>query len=174
MHFKRSRIFTTFRGAICLLPLLAASRVLANPTQDEVFRSINQNVGSTVDLSKFVPYVMLAIGAVIMAVLYNYRSHRKAVAKPLYHPGKLMREVAAKIDLQPAELQQLKLLAQHQKIEFPLSLLLCPSLLGKAVRAAGPGVDRHVLQGLVQRLRDGIGVKSEIQNPKSESNPNDE
>jgi hypothetical protein len=166
MPLRRCQFLTKFLTPICVVILSIASSARANPTQDEVFRSINQNVGSTVDLSKVIPYVMLAIGAVIMVVLYNHRSQRKAIAKPLNHPGKLLREIAAKIDLKPVELQQLKMLAQAQQIEFPLTLLLCPSTLGKAMRASGTQADRQIIQGLVQRLRDGMN-SAKSQTPSS-------
>jgi hypothetical protein len=58
---------------LCTLPL-------ANPTQEEVFQSINNQLTTPVDLSKAVPYLLVAIATAIMVGLYNY--HRKRRANP--------------------------------------------------------------------------------------------
>ena len=40
-----------------------------------------------------------------------------------------------RISLRSIELKQLKILAEEQEVEYPLTLILCPSLLGKAIRS---------------------------------------
>ena len=53
-------------------------------------------------------------------------------------------------------LAQRKLLAEIQGVKSPLTLLLCPTVLAKAMREAGDRVDRQILQGLVQQIRQGL------------------
>jgi hypothetical protein len=134
---------------------------LATPTQEEVFQSINQNVGSTVDMSKAVPYLLVAVGAAIMAGLYNYHRKRRANPGRLNSAPKLTREICRRISLRSLELKQLKILADDQEVEYPLTLILCPSLLGKAIRAPGPHVDRAVVRGIVDKLKRGLGDRGE-------------
>jgi hypothetical protein len=135
----------------------------ANPTQEEVFKSINQNVGSTVDFSKAVPYLLVAAGIVIMAVLINYRLKRKTFPRKANNPAKLSRELCRRISLRSIELKQLKMLAEEQEVEYPLTLILCPSLLGKAIRSQSnisARVDRAVVKQMVARLRQGLVDKA--------------
>ena len=139
--------------AHCVLPL-------ATPTQEEVFQSINQNVGSTVDMSKAVPYLLVAVGTAILAGLYNYHRKRRANPGRLNSPAKLTREICRRISLRSAEIKQLKLLAEEQEVEHPLTLILCPSLLGKAIRAPSARVDRAVVRAIVERLKQSLGERS--------------
>ncbi|MGD1275850.1 MAG: hypothetical protein ABR964_01340 [Tepidisphaeraceae bacterium] len=122
-------------------------------TQEEVLQSINQHVGSTVDLSKYVPYLVLALAALLLVVWYTRRTQPRLVTKPLHHRGKLLREIARKLHLDAAQIKMLKILAQEQRVSSPLTLLLCPSLLGKAIHTRNPRVDRVVLSEVVHRLR---------------------
>lgn len=141
-----------------MLPMLKiAALPLADPTYDQVFQSIHQNVGSTVDMSKVVPYVLVAIGVVIMAGLYNYHRKRRANPGRLNSSSKLNREICRRISMRSVELKQLKLLAEDQEVEYPLTLILCPSLLGKAIRAPGPRLDRAVVRAIVNKLKQGLG-----------------
>jgi hypothetical protein len=128
----------------------------ANPTQDEVFRSINENVGSTVDFSKAVPYLLATVAVIIMVALYNNYRKRQTFPRQLNHAGKLTKELCRNINLRSAELKQLKLLAEEQELEHPLTLILCPSVLGKAIRSPSARVDRAMVKQIVQRLRQSL------------------
>jgi len=111
----------------------------AQPTQEEVFQSIKDNVGpSQTDYSKLLPYVLAGMGLVILLVLVSQRKRQEtATPKPLNHQGKLLREVLKTVPLRAAELKQLRMLAdaREQRLTSPLTLLLCPSLLAQAVHA---------------------------------------
>ena len=139
---------------LCTLPL-------ANPTQEEVFQSINQNMTSTVDLTKAIPYLLVIVATAIMAGLYNYQRKRRANPGRLNSPAKLSREICKRVSLRSAELKQLKLLADEQEVQYPFTLILCPSLLGKAIRAPSPRVDRAVVRAIVGRLRQSLAERSQ-------------
>jgi len=141
-----------------VLGISAAAR--ATPTQEEVFQSINQNVGSTVDMSKAVPYLMVGAGIFILAVLFNYHRKRKTFPRRTNNRAKLSRELCKRINLRSVELKQLKLLAEEQDVEYPLTLILCPSLLGRAIRSPNVRVDKVVVKQMVQRLRRGLVDKA--------------
>jgi hypothetical protein len=53
--------------------------------------------------------------------------------------------------LKPAEIRQLKTLADSQGVENPLTLLLCPSLLAKAAKQRPDKFDRRVVSGMLKR-----------------------
>jgi hypothetical protein len=121
-------------------------------TQEEVFKSISDNVGSTTDPKKFFAFFAGAAGLVILIAVLSQRKKRQVMPKKLNHQGKLLKEVLAQIDLRPVELKQLKMLAEAQGVSSPLTLLLCPSVLAKAVKERTTKVDRKVLIGIAKKL----------------------
>ncbi len=56
------------------------------------------------------------------------------------------------VDLRPAEVKQLKMLADDQNVSSPLTLLLCPSVLAKAVKAKPGKVDRKIMIAVARKL----------------------
>ncbi len=111
-----------------------SSFTFATPTQDEVLRSIGDNVGETVDPSKLLAVVFCVAAVVVLVALLSYRRKRVAAPKVLNHPGRLLKEVSKSVNLRPAEIKRLKLLAESEQLSSPLVLLLCPSLLAKAMK----------------------------------------
>src|SRR5205807_4246299 len=116
--------------------LLAASAASASPTQDDVFKSIQNNVDERTDLSRVWPFIVGGAGLLIVMAVVSNRRNRVARPKGLNHPGKLVKEVMRTLPLRPAELRQLRLLADDTAtgptpVSNPLTMLLCPSLLAK-------------------------------------------
>ena len=132
MHRRMARAI--LYSAFCILTF--AFPALAKPTQEDVFKSINENVGSSVDGTKVLAIMAAAAGIVIILVLFNRRQTREAVPTALNHQGKLLRELMKSAGLKPAEARQLKALvelaeAEGEPIESPVTLLLCPSVMKK-------------------------------------------
>jgi hypothetical protein len=134
---------------------VSAPVLLAQPTQEEVFQSINSNVRSTVDITKAIPWLVAALAIIGLLVWISHYRQQQATPKKLNHAGKLIREVARKVGLRSPETKALKILAEEQQVSSPLVLLLCPSLLGKAIRTQNPRVDREIMLEVVRRLRSG-------------------
>jgi hypothetical protein len=118
----------------------ASSAALAEVTQDQAFDSIRQNMGQPVDLSNL---GWVAAGLLTVVGLLVYLGHRRKVqrsGKALNHKGKLIRELTRAVGLKPAELKKVRGMAEqlrdHHEIEVdnPMLLLLCPSLLAKAMK----------------------------------------
>jgi hypothetical protein len=147
--FKRSK-------TIAILSVLSVSpwciSILAAPTQQEVFKSIQDNVGSTTDPKKFFAFLIGIVALCMMLAVLSKRKQRQVTPKTLNHPGKLLREVTRRIDLRPAELKQLKVLADSKDISSPLTLLICPSVLAKAVKDRPGKVDRKVMMAVAKKL----------------------
>jgi hypothetical protein len=100
------------------------------------------------------PFLCVAAGVTILAVLYSQRRQRVAMPPVLHHQGKLVKEAARAIGLKPNELKQLKILAEQVDAENPLLLLMCPSILATAIKQnANPRLDRQILAGLVTRMK---------------------
>jgi hypothetical protein len=133
--------------------LAMSSALLAQPTQEEVFRSIHQNVGQTTDPRKFFAALLALAGVMVLLAVLSQRKKRQATPRTLNHHGKLLKEICGAVHLRPAEMRQLKLLAEEQSLTSPLTLLLCPSLLAKAVKEQQAGkLDRKVIAQVARKL----------------------
>ncbi len=137
-------------------------------TQEEVFKSISDNVGQGggSDLSGRTFFaILLGVAGVIMLIsLFNLRRKREAVPKAVNHPGRLLKEVMKQIPLKPVELKQLRLLAEAENdagapLQSPLTFLLCPSAFAAAMRAGRVKVDRKVMAGLAKKM--GLVTKAD-------------
>jgi hypothetical protein len=139
--------------------LLTPSPLRAEPTQEEVFRSIGQSVDQPVDSSKVLA-VLAGIGGVLaLLVVLGQRGGREKKTRKQNQPRKLMKEVLRNVPLKKAELKQIKLLSQElkpggrdERVESPLTLLLCPSLLAEAAKQSRGKADLPVVAGLVKKL----------------------
>ena len=141
----------------------AFPKVLANPpTQEDVLRSIGQNVSESGDSGRVLGILAGIAGAIVMLVVVGQRRAGEARPKVLNHHGKLMKEVLRTVPLKPAELKQLKLLlAESAKRggggegpapSSPLTLVLCPSLLLKTAQARPEKLNQKVVAGLAKKL----------------------
>lgn len=144
----------------CAVWVMAASPVSAAPTQDDVFKSIHDSVGKPAQFDSK-PVILLAAGGGLVLVVLTLMSRRQqkvASPKSLNHPGRLMKEVLREVSLKPAELRQLKLLSDAVERESghetnPLTLLLCPSLLARGLKAGPAKLDRKTLAQVVRKMR---------------------
>ena len=146
LTFKSSLIFSLL--SVSLFPI----RALAAATQEEVFKSIQDNVGSTTDPKKFFAFMCGIGGIVVLLAVLSNRKKRQVTPKIFNHQGKLLKEMLRKIDLRPAEIKQLKALADAQNLASPLTLLLCPSVLTKAVKERSGKVDRKAILSVARKL----------------------
>lgn len=135
------------------LLLVVATGVSAAPTNEEFFQSVRDSTDKPVDPTRFIAVLMAVVGVLLLLVLLNRKKeHRAARPKVLNHPGKLMKEIVSAVHLKPSEVRQLKVLAEGQPVSSPLTLLLCPSVFAKAVRAKTNKVDRRVVAQLAKKL----------------------
>jgi hypothetical protein len=160
---EKARRFRVMAAALLTTQLLTCSLLLAparaQPTQEEVFRSIGENVNEPVDSGRVLGVLAGMAGVILLVAVIGQQRKRVAAPKPLHHHGKLLKEVLGSITVKSAELKQLKTIVQEAKVrgghgipESPLTLLLCPSLLARAVKENPGKVDRPVVAGLVRRL----------------------
>jgi hypothetical protein len=141
------------------------SAAWAKPTQAEVFRSIQQNVGQRSDDSgKGLAIVLGGVAALIMVLLVGSRVRRmQSVPKVVDRPKRLLREVMKSVPLKPKELKQLKLLADEggEPVQSPLTLILCPSVLARTLKNRPLKVDRAVIAQVVRKM--GVAAESKSQ-----------
>jgi hypothetical protein len=147
-------------AVIALAIVSFASPALAGPTQEEVFRSIQSSVSGQDSGGHGTALLLLCAGAGVLGLLYylSRRAEKTIPNRSVNHSGKLIREIRKQIGLSSAELKQLKILSEQLATEdepapSPLTLLICPSVLARAIQSRGPKVDRTVLAGLVKRMK---------------------
>src|SRR5207248_4240018 len=128
------RVIHFLFAAVVLVSCFCAPAALAKPTQEDVFKSIQDNVGESTDPKKLFGFLFGLVAVIIILSLVSSRRKRVVQPKVLNHQGKLLKEVLPSIDLKTAEVKQLKALADDQKLISPLTLLLYPSLLAKSVK----------------------------------------
>ena len=133
----------------------------ATPSQAEVFKSIQENVGQQSDDSgKALAWLAAGAGALIMVLLVGSKLRlRRQTPQGLHHPGKLLREVMKTVPLKPKELKQLKMLAESAggedgdgAVESPLTLLLCPSVLARTLKTRPAKIDRAVMAQIIRKM----------------------
>jgi hypothetical protein len=135
------------------------SLAMAQPTQEQVFKSIGDNVGQPVDSGRVVALLAGIAGAVALLVVVGQWRTREKRPRGLNHHGRLMKEVLRNLPLKGAELKQVKALAQagrpgsrDERVHSPLTLLLCPSLLAEFAKQSRGKADLPVVTALVKKL----------------------
>lgn len=91
-------------------------------------------------------------GVIILLVLFSHRRKRDVSPRSLNHQGKLLKEIVKRINLKPGEMRQLKALADEQSVSSPLTLLLCPSILSKALKHQSGKVDPRVIAQVSRKM----------------------
>ena len=131
----------------------------AQPTQEEVLKSIGDNVGQPVDSRHFVAALAGIAGVVLLLVVAGRWRTRESRPRGLNHHGRLMKEVLRHVPLKRAEVTQIKALAaaarpggRDERVASPLTLLVCPSLLAEAAKQTRGKADLPVVAGLVKKL----------------------
>ena len=143
----------------------------ATPSANEVFKSIQQNVGGQSEddahSGKGLAIVLAGAAALIMVMIAGSKIRaRRAMPQVMHNPNKLLKEVLKAVPLKPKEVKQLKLLADASRrrqeegaseagVENPLTLILCPSVLARTLKDRPANVDRAMIAGLIRKM----GVK---------------
>src|SRR5215207_822565 len=144
---------------IMLAVALLVAPAGAQPTQEEVFKSIGDNVNEPVNSGRVLGVIAGIAGVVVLVAVVGQWRGRDGSPKALHHHGKLLKEVLRALPLKAAEVKQLKAIVQEvlpkaggEAPESAITLLLCPSLLARAAQASPGKVDRRLVAGLVKRL----------------------
>jgi hypothetical protein len=130
-----------------MMTMLAAGA----PKQEDVFKSISDNVGGSGDPTVFYIVALAGAGLVTLLVVVNSFMKRKAVPRAVNHQGKLLKEMLKRVPLKGGEVKQLKTMAAEQGCASPLTLVLCPSLLAKGLNAKGKA-DKRVVMGVARKM----------------------
>jgi hypothetical protein len=128
-----------------------ATAAAAQLRQEDVFKSISDNVSGTGDPTPFYAVAMVGAGIVLVLLVVNFFQKRQASPRAVNHRGKLIKEMLKRVPLKSGEVKQLKTMAAEQGCVSPLTLVLCPSLLAKGLNAKGKA-DKRVVMGVARKM----------------------
>jgi len=125
--------------------------MLALVKQEDVFKSISDNVGRTTDPKVFYVVGLLAVGLVLLLVAVNSYKKKRSSPKAVNHQGKLIKEILKSVPLKGGEVKHLRTMASEQQCVSPLTLVLCPSLLARGMNTKGKA-DKRVVMGVAKKM----------------------
>ena len=141
-------------GLVAAMSGLLAASAMADPRIEDVFQSTQDAMesGGDFDGRKVIAVVCGIVGLIVIIVVLNKFRSRDGGSKSLNHQGKLMRELQRELNIKPAEVRQLKALVDASPAENPLTFMICPSLLSRAVKDQPAKIDRKALAALAKRI----------------------
>ena len=119
---------------------------------EDVFKSTQQSMDGGVSGKKLFALFLGALALILVLAFLQYRKRHAATIRTMHSPPKLLKEALKDLSLKGGQVRQLKQLAEEQECESPLTLLICPSVLEKALAKRSPE-DRAELQAVVNKLR---------------------
>ena len=128
-----------------------ATAAAAQLRQEDVFKSISDNVSGSGDPTPFYAIAAAAVAVVVVLAVVNWFNRRRANPRAVNHQGKLVKEILRRVPLRRTEFKQLRIAAADQGCESPLTLVLCPSILAKGIQEKGKA-DKRVLMGVARKM----------------------
>src|SRR5882762_7678255 len=132
------------------LPLLAAGAVKL----EDVFKSTKENMDQEAGPERLIALGLGAVAIIVLLIFLGRRRKADMVPRPVNNQIRLIREVLKTVPLKEAELKQLKQLADEQSCSSPLVLIMCPSLIAKALHSKTPE-QRKALAPTIKKLTSG-------------------
>src|SRR4051812_31734812 len=121
---------------------------------EDVFKSTKENMTQEAGPERLFALALGAIAIVVLLIILANRRKADMIPRPVNNQNRLIREVLKAVPLKDAELQQLKKLAEEQSCSSPLVMLMCPSLIAKALQTKTPE-QRKALAPMIKKLTSG-------------------
>jgi len=111
------------------LQLLAAGQVKL----EDVFKSTKESMNQEAGPERLIALGLGALAVVVLLIFLQYRRKAESMTKPVNNQNRLIREMTRTLSLKDAEMRQLQQMANEQNCSSPLVLLMCPSLMARAL-----------------------------------------
>jgi len=132
------------------LGILAAGQVKL----EDVFKSTKESMNQEAGPERLIALAVGAGAVVVLLVFLQYRRKAESMAKPMNNQHRLIKEMTRTLALKETEMRQLKELADEQSCSSPLVLLMCPSLMAKAL--ANKSADqKKAIAPMIRKLTAG-------------------
>jgi hypothetical protein len=133
------------------MDLLAAKPVKL----EDVFKSTKENMSPEAGPERLIALAVGALAIIILLIFLQYRRKAESMAKPLNNQHRLIRDMTRTLALKDAEMRQLQQLADEQSCSSPLVLLMCPSLMAKAL-ANKSAEQKKAIAPMIRKLTAGV------------------
>jgi len=121
---------------------------------EDVFKSTKESMSQEAGPERLIALGLGAAAVVVLLVFLQYRRKAESMAKPMNNQHRLVREMTRTLALKEGEMRQLKQLADEQSCSSPLVLLMCPSLMAKAL--ANKSADqKKAIAPMIKKLTAG-------------------
>ncbi|MGF1634283.1 MAG: hypothetical protein ACFCVE_10580 [Phycisphaerae bacterium] len=140
----------------------APTRAQSAPQVDDIFKSVSGPTREPPNANYVIAFILSLGGMIILLALLSQRINSRpdtqvarAVRSVTHNHRKLLREVLKVAPLKRAELKQLEILAEGENVKSPLTLILSPSTLARAIRRRPEHVDIRIVNGLARKVAAG-------------------
>jgi len=121
---------------------------------EDVFKSTKENMNQEAGPERLIALALGALAIVVLLIILAHRRKVDLVPRPVNNQNRLIREVLKTVPLKEAELKQLKQLADEQSCSSPLVLIMCPSLIARALQSKTTE-QRKALAPTIKKLTSG-------------------
>ena len=132
------------------LQMLAAGQVKL----EDVFKSTKERMNQEAGPERLIALGLGALAVVVLLVFLQYRRKAESMTKPVNNQNRLLREMTRTLALKDAEMRQLQEMANEQSCSSPLVLLMCPSLMAKAL-ANKSAEQKKAIAPMIRKLTAG-------------------
>jgi hypothetical protein len=132
--------------------MLTATLILAQSKLEDVLKSTGDSLDQSQGSGRTLALIFAILGVAVLLVILQQRRKQAAVPTAVNHQGRLLKEVLHDLPLKPAAIKQLKQMAEQQSCSSPLVMLLCPSLLAKAMQNRTPE-EKQALVNLYKNIK---------------------
>lgn len=121
---------------------------------EDVFKSTKESMSQEAGAERLIGLALGALAVVVLLVFLQYRRKAESMAAPVNNQHRLIKEMTRTLALKEGEMRQLKELADEQSCSSPLVLLLCPSLMAKAL-ANKSAEQKKAIAPMIRKLTSG-------------------
>src|SRR6476660_8787840 len=100
---------------------------------EDVFKSTKESMNQEAGPERLIALGLGALAIVVLLIFLQYRRKAESMTKPVNNQNRLVRDMTRTLALKDAEMRPLQEMANEQNCSSPLVLLMCPSLMAKAL-----------------------------------------
>jgi hypothetical protein len=123
---------------------------------EDVFKSTKESMNQEAGPERLLALGLGAVAVVVLLIFLQYRRKADMMTKPVNNQSRLIKEMTRTLALKDAEMRQLQQLADETNCSSPLVLLMCPSLMAKAL-ANKTAEQKKVIAPMIKKLTAGGG-----------------
>jgi flagellar biosynthesis component FlhA len=133
-----------------------SSGILAqrNVKLEDVFKHTQESMADEPGAERLIALMLGGVAVIVLLIVLQARRKPESLPKPVNNQNRLLKEMMKTLPLKDAEMKQLKQLADEQQCSSPLVLLMCPSLMAKALASKSPEA-RRAMAPTIKKLTSG-------------------